>query len=90
MKSWQKGALIVGTSATLISGGLWMLDPARPGTEDARQQQVERQMGQLEDADEMSKDRMRDQGNDGIDAENRRRTDAGEVRPRPRVRLPFP
>lgn len=89
MRAWQKSALVVGTTATLISGGLWALDPARPGTSEADTQQVERQMGQLEDADEMSKDRMRDEGMDGVDAENRRKADAGEVRPRPQARFPL-
>lgn len=90
MTPWQKGLLIAGTTASLVGGSLWMLDPARPGTEKAGQQQIERQMDQLQDADEMSKDRMRDEGMDGIDAENRRQSIPNESRPGPRIRIPFP
>lgn len=91
MKGWQKGLLIVGATATVATGAMWAFEPERPGTQKGAQQEVERQMGDLADADEMNKDRMRERGMDGVDMENRQKLAPHEPRPpRPHVRVPFP
>ena len=57
---------------------------SRPGQSSAAQD-----TGDLSDADERSKSRMRDSGNDLVDAENDQSLKPGERRPpeRPRVRI---
>lgn len=91
MKGWQKGLLIAGTTAAMATGTMWAFEPAKPGTQEGARQEVERQMNNLEDADELSKDRMRERGIDGVDMENQQKLAPHEPRPpRPRVRVPFP
>lgn len=85
MKGWKKGVLVAGAVASISSGALWMFEPGKPGTEKATQQEIERQLDMLQDADEASKDRMRDRGMDGVDMENSQKLVPHEPRPRPPV-----
>lgn len=85
-------ALVGASVVVLVVGANQLLQPSSPGGdhEPPRQGQLE----DLSDADERSKGRMRDEANDLVDSENRRRIAPGETRPlgprRPRVRLRLP
>lgn len=84
---------LVGASVVMLAvGANQMLQP--PGTGDDHQPPRQGQLEDLSDADERSKGRTRDDANDHVDAEGRRRIAPGETRPpeprRPRVRLRLP
>lgn len=84
---------LIGASVVLLAvGANQALQPSTPGGD--HQPPRQGQLGDLSDADERSKDRMRDDANDHVDAEERRRLAPGETRPpeprRPRVQLRLP
>lgn len=82
------GLAVVG----LAVGAHQMLAPSTP--EEIRQGQQQRRLEDLADADANSKQRMRDEGNDHINAENDQKLGPGERRPpepyRPKIRLRLP
>jgi hypothetical protein len=80
-------------TAGIISGALWAIEPhlpnqTRPTQQQLQQQQQDRQINDLSDADQANKDRMRDEANDHINAENSRKNGVHEPRPKIRIRLP--
>lgn len=85
----RDSALVAASVVVLAVGANELLQPASPG--DDRQTPRQGQLDDLSDADENSKGRMRDEVNDLVDAEERRRITPGETRrpepQRPRVRL---
>lgn len=87
-----RDAALVGTSVVVLAvGANQLLQPSSPGGD--HQPPRQGQLEDLSDADERSKARMRDEANDHVDAEERRRMAPGETRPdsrRPRVRLRLP
>ena len=85
-------ALVAASVLVLAVGANQVLQPT--STDEFDQQRRQGQLDHLSDADESSKGRMRDEGNDLVDAENDRRnrsvqTQAPQPR-RPRVRLRLP
>lgn len=90
MADWRgKAAVVVGVVG-LAAGGLHAITPdTRQPTPPA--QQVQRDLETLSDANERSTDRMREQGMDGVDAENRERLVSGQTPPNrpdgPRLRI---
>lgn len=92
----DKAAVALG-SAVLLTGALTYLQPPSPDPAERRRDQVERQLGDLQDADEQVKERHRDAGRAQLDAELARRARPGVHRPPPpppragpRIRLPLP
>ena len=88
-----KTLIVAAGTAGLISGALWAIEPRLPGQDPPTQQQVQqeqtdRQTGDLSDADQTSKDRMRDEGTDHLNAENTQKNGAHEPRPKIRIRIP--
>ncbi|MGX5717974.1 hypothetical protein [Arthrobacter sp. MAHUQ-56] len=88
-----KTLIITAGTAGLISGALWAIEPHLPNQEPPSQQQVQqehqdRQTSDLADADQANKDRMRDEANDHINAENTQKNGAHEPRPKIRIRIP--
>lgn len=84
---------LVGASVVVLAvGANQMLQPSNP--RDDLQPPRQGQLEDLSDTDERSKGRMRDEADDLVDAEERRRIAPGETRPpeprRPRVRLRLP
>jgi hypothetical protein len=87
-----KTLVLTAGTAGLIAGGLWALEPALPNQTPPTQQQVQqnhdqRQIEDLSDADQNSKDRWRDEANDLVNAENDRKNTPGEFRPDLRFRF---
>lgn len=88
-----KDTALIGASVVLLAvGANQALQPSTPGGD--HQPPGQDRVGDLSDADERSKGRMRDEASDHVDAEERRRTAPRETRPpeprRPRVRLRLP
>lgn len=85
--------IIAAGTAGIISGVLWAIEPRLPNQDLPTQQQVQqehqdRQISDLADADQASKDRMRDEANDHINAENDQKNGSHEPRPKIRIRIP--
>ena len=93
MSTWKtKAAIGIGTMG-LAMGALSALAPEDPDHRDPiRGNMIERNIDDLSDADEKSKDRMRDEGTDGIGDENSERLRPVEPTPggRPKVRIRLP
>ncbi|GGD24602.1 hypothetical protein [Nocardioides daphniae] len=87
--SFKETALIGATVVGLAVGVNQLLAPSTP--EESRQNQQQQQVENLSDADENNKQRMRDEGNDHVDAENDQKVRSGERRPpepyRPKIRI---
>jgi hypothetical protein len=84
---------LVGVSVVVLAvGANQALQPSTTGGD--HQPPRQGQLEELSDADEHGKGRMRDEANDHMDAEERRRLAPGETRApeprRPRVRLRLP
>ncbi|OUS97272.1 hypothetical protein [Rhodococcus sp. NCIMB 12038] len=88
MPGWKTNAAVVVGTAGLVFGALGALGPDQPTEDERNRTRVEQQIGDLSDADEASKDRMRESGIDGLDMENRETLRPGERLPRLRIRLP--
>lgn len=88
-----KETAVVGAAVIVLAvGANQMLAPDSP--EDVRQNQQQQQVENLSDADENSKGRMRDEGNDHGNAENDEDLKPGEHKPpepyRPKIRIRLP
>lgn len=85
-----KTLIIAAGTAGIISGALWAIEPRLQNQEPPTQQQVhqDRQTSDLADANQANKDRMRDEANDHINAENAQKNGAHEPRPKIRIRIP--
>lgn len=90
--SLKETALIGATVIGLAIGANQLLSPSTP--EEVRQNLHQQMTEDLADADENSKGRMRDSGNDHLHAENDQKLRHGEHRPpephRPKIRIRFP
>jgi len=82
------GATVIG----LAVGANQMLAPGTP--DEVRQNRQQQLVEDLSDADENSKERMRESGKDHLDAENDQKLRPGEHRPpeprRPKIRIRLP
>lgn len=90
--SLKKNLAITLGTVGLITGSLWVAEPhltqGKNTLDQVQQDTSERKEGDLSDANDMSKDRYRDEANDLVDAENERKNTPGEVRPKIKLRLP--
>lgn len=87
-----KTLILTAGTAGLIAGGLWALAPTLPNQSPPSREQVQQDHGQrqledLADADQGTKDRWRDEANDLVNAETKQKNTPGEIRPDLRVRL---
>jgi hypothetical protein len=79
------------TSAALVWGFYTQFGPQTGDGESGRKNPpVSQEVSDLSDADGISKDRMREAGQDGLNSELDRKNAPSEHRPRPRVRLRLP
>lgn len=90
--SLKETALIGATVIGLAIGANQLLSPSTP--EEIRQNHQQQMTEDLADADENSRERMRDSGNDHLNAENDQKLSHQEHRPpephRPKIRIRFP
>lgn len=90
--SLKETALIGATVIGLAVGANQILAPDTP--EEVRRNHQQQMVDDLGDADDNSKQRMRDDGNDHLDAENDQKLRPGEHRPpeptRPKLRIRLP
>lgn len=89
----SKVLIVTAGTAGIISGALWAVEPHLPNQtpptqQQIQQQQQDRQINDLSDADQANKDRMRDEANYHLHAENTRKNGVNEPRPKIRIRLP--
>lgn len=86
MPGWKTNTTVVAGVAGLVFGTLGALGPEQ--SPDERRDRLGSQLSDLSDADQISKDRLRERGMDGIDMENREKLLPAERLPRIRIRLP--
>lgn len=88
----KESLLVGGAVIGLAFGAHQALAPATP--EEFSKNRKEQMLEDLADADEASKQRMRESGNDHLDAENDRKLRPGETRPPerrvPKIRIRLP
>lgn len=82
----NKAAVLVGTTGLLL-GALWMLEPT-PTSESVREHQRQGQVEQLSDSNDNVNDQHRNHGQDGLDAEQARRSGSHVPDPPERHRIP--
>ncbi|MEH6807065.1 MAG: hypothetical protein V7697_28900 [Rhodococcus erythropolis] len=87
MASWKTNTAIVAGTAVMVFGALSALGPDQSANDD-RRDHLNQQLDELSDADQSSKDRMRENGMDGIDMENKEKLLPRETLPHIRIRLP--
>ncbi|PCK21652.1 MULTISPECIES: hypothetical protein [Rhodococcus] len=90
MKKWQLYVLAAAT-ATAATTGLDALSPHDPPTRTTTTADVDNEFGDLSDADEATKDRMRQDGADAGEARRREQLGPHEDRPAhaPRLKIPW-
>lgn len=90
--SAKKNLVVTLGTAGLVAGSLWILEPQlqkdKPALDQVQQETTERNVENLSDANDKTKDRYRDEGNDLVNAENARKNAPGEIRPDVKLRLP--
>lgn len=91
--SWKTTAVIGASVIVMAVGVTQALEPRT--LKEIEKQRVQQQLDNLSDADEQNKERIRRQGQDGLNSENQRKLIPGEERPptkapRPRFRIRIP
>lgn len=86
MANWKTNTAVVLGTAGLVFGVLGALGPQE---QNRNIRTVDQQLGDLADSHETTNDRLRDQGTDGIHAENSEKLHPREHRP-PHIRIRLP
>lgn len=91
MKKWQLYVLVVATSTGIATAGLDALGPPDSPTRTTTTVGGDNEFGDLSDADEATKDRMREDGTDTGEARRREQLGPHEDRPGhvPRLKIPW-
>ncbi|WP_182263225.1 hypothetical protein [Rhodococcus sp. UFZ-B548] len=92
MATWKTRAAVGLGTMGLVLGALNTLAPQSPDTDERDRTRIERDLGDLSDSDERARDRVYDNGSDGLNDENRERLRPVEPRPGelPKVRIRLP